>query len=176
MNRLFLMCGFLLFLISCKSADPKREFRIERKDQTVNLNAFIGKKISVQKIGRDTTKTEKFMGLDGDTVVQKIIHFDQKFKARYQVLRNVFNELERDTISFIVYDHYGRPKFEHYENALLYISFDQEDENYYLQKYQYDPVKKTKKGNWKGLNGESIEKLFHEKKNGVLTARGLFDK
>ena len=36
-------------------------------------------------------------------------------------------------------------------------------------------VEKTKDGTWKGLKGESIEKLFNEKKNGVLTARGLFD-
>ena len=176
MNRLFLWGGFLLFLISCKPTDLKKDSLIEKEDKTVNLYAFIGKKIFVQKVERDTTLTEKFIGLDGDTVVQKVIPFDQKFEAKYQVLKNVFNELPTDTGSFLVYDHYGRPKFQNYENALLYISVDQEDENYYLQKYQYDPVKKTKKGDWKGLNGESIEKLFHEKKNGVLTARGLFDK
>ena len=165
----------MLFFISCKSADPKKDSLIEQKDKTVNLYASIGKKISVQKVERDTTKTEKFIGLDGDTVVQKVIFFDQKFKAKYQVLRNVFNVLPIDTISFIVYDHYGRPQFEDYENVLLYILLDQEDEKFYHQKYQFDPVKKTKNGNWEGLNGESIEELFIEKKNGVLTARGLFD-
>ena len=175
MNRIFLVCGFLLFLFSCKSADPKKDSLIEQKDKRVNLYAFIGKKISVEKIERHTTKTEKFIGLDGDTVVQKVIHFNQKFKAKYQVLRNVFNELETDTVSFIIYDHYGQPQFENYKNVLLYISFDKEDKNFYHQKYQFDPVKKTKRGNWKGLNGESIEELLNEKKNGVLTARGLFD-
>jgi hypothetical protein len=175
MNRLFLLGGFLLFLISCKTADLKKDFLIEKEDKTVNLYAFIGKKIFVQKVERDTTLTEKFIGLDGDTVVQKVIPFDQKFEAKYQVKKNVFNELETDTVSFLVYDHYGRPQFEDYENVLLYISFDQEDENFYHQKYQFDPVKKTKNGNWEGLNGESIEELFIEKKNGLLTARGLFD-
>ena len=176
MNRIFLVFGLMLFLISCKSADPKKDSLIGKEDDMVNLYAFIGKKISVEKVERDTALTEKFIGLDGDTVVQKVIPFDQKFEVKYQVLENVFNELETDTVSFFVYDHYGRPKFENHENALLYISVDQEDENYYLQKYQYDPVKKTEKGNWEGLNGESIEKLFNEKKNGVLAARGLFDK
>lgn len=175
MKRIFLVFGILLLLICCKSPHTKENSLFEMKDKSVNLYAFIGKKISVQKSERDITKTEKIIGFDGDTVVQKVIYFDQRFEAKYQVLKNIFNELQTDTIEFIVYDHYGRPQFENYENVILYISFDKEEGNFYHQKYQFDPLKKTKNGNWKGLNGESIEKLFNEKKDRILAAHGLFD-
>jgi len=52
--------------------------------------------------------------------------------------KNEFNELQTDTVEFLVYDHYGRPQFE------KYISFYKEDGNFYLQKYQFDPVKDQK--------------------------------
>lgn len=175
MYRKFLIFGILLLLIGCKSTETKKDSLVEMKDESVNLYAFIGKKISVQKVERDTTKPEKFIVLNGDTVVQKVIYTDQKFKAKYQVLENVYNELETDTIEFTVLDHYGRPKFGNHENVLLYVSFYKEERIFYHQKYQFDPVKKTKNGNWEGLDGESIEELFNEKKEGVLTARGVFD-
>ena len=167
MTRILLVFSILLLLICCKSTDTKKSSLFKQKDKSVNLYAFIGKKISVQKFERDTTESEKFIGLDGDTVIQKVIYFNQRFKAKYQVLEDVFNELQTDTVDFIVYDHYGQPQFGNYENVILYVSFDQEEGNYYHQKYQFDPVRKTENGNWKGLNGESIEKL--------LTARGLLD-
>jgi|GEM_PF-3153550 len=100
---------------------------------------------------------------------------DRGFNNQYKVVKNVFNNIESDTIQFVAYDHYGRPGFENYENVILYISLSKEKGNYYHQKYQFDPVKKQKNGTWEGLRGESIEKLFHIKRKGVLTARGLFD-
>jgi hypothetical protein len=101
---------------------------------------------------------------------------DYGFKNKYKIIKNVFNELKKDTIEFITFNHYGRPAYEKHKNVILYISFNKKKGEYYLQKYQSDPVEKTKKGTWKGLNGETINELFDKRKNGVLKARGIFNK
>lgn len=87
----------------------------------------------------------------------------------------MFNNLQQDTVTFLAFDHYGRPKFENYEHVLLYLSRLEKDNKLYHQKYQYDPVIKNAKGIWSGLNGESVEKLFKKKKSEVFKARGLFE-
>lgn len=87
----------------------------------------------------------------------------------------VFNKLQQDTINFLAFDHYGRPKFENYEYVLLYLSKSEKDNRLYHQKYQYDPVKRNEKGTWTGLKGESIAELFEKKKREVFKARGLFN-
>lgn len=87
---------------------------------------------------------------------------DSGFKSKYKVVKNVFNNLKTDTIEFVAHDHYGRPRFENYKNVILYISLNKEKGNFYHQKYQFDPVEKTKNGIWRGLKGESIENLFNE--------------
>ena len=175
MNRYLLILGFLFLISSCKSTKNKTESDFYSENNEINLFAFIGKKMSVKIFERDTTATEKFIGIDGDTVVQKVIYFDQRFKAKYQIEKPLFNNFKKDTISFLVYDHYGRPKFEKYEYAIMYISKSEKENEFYLQKYMYDPVKKNDDGTWSGINGESIKELFENKKNGYLKARGIFE-
>ncbi|WP_460219321.1 hypothetical protein [Psychroserpens sp. MEBiC05023] len=153
----------------------KSEFQF--KDESKNLYAFIGKKISVTEFDPNENNMRKIIDtITGDTLIRESYVMDRGFKAKYKVVINVFNDLKSDTIEFLAYDHYGRPTFENYENVLLYISLSKEKGNYYHQKYQFDPVEKSTDGTWKGLKGESIEKLFTDKKNGVFKARGLFKK
>ena len=145
-------------------------------DDSINLYAFIGEKISVTEFDPNENNIRiEVDSISGDTVRRISYIMDNGFKNKYRVIKNVFNELKTDTIQFVAYDHYGRPGFESYKNVILYISLNKEKEYYYHQKYQFDPVKKTKEGIWKGLKGESIEKLFNKKKKEVLTARGLFN-
>lgn len=175
MNLKLLIFFVSVLIISCKSTDLKKNPELKINDETVNLFAFIGKKISVEELHRDKFKTRiKIDSISGDTIRTTTISMDRGFKNKYKVVRNVFNDLKTDTIEFVAYDHYGRPEFENYKNVLLYVSLNEEKGGYFHQKYQFDPVEKTNNGTWKGLNGKSIEKLFSEKKKGVLTARGLF--
>lgn len=176
MNRIFPILGILIILISCKSTKvgQKSEFKLE--DDSVNLYAFVGEKISVIEFDPNENNTRiEIDSITGDTIRRVSYVMDYGFKNKYKVVKNVFNDLKTDTIEFVAYDHYGRPGFENYKNVILYISLNKEKGHFYHQKYQYDAVEKTKNGTWKGLNGESIEKLFNAKKKGVLTARGLFD-
>ena len=175
MSRYLLIFCFLFLAYSCKSRDVSIEPDFYSENNDINLFAFIGKKISVNIIERDTTETEKIIGIDGDTIIQKVVYFDQRFKAKYKIEKTLFNNFKQDTISFVVYDHYGRPKFEKYEYAIMYVSKSDKKTGFYLQKYMYDPVKKNDDGNWVGINGESINELFNNKKNGYLKARGIFE-
>lgn len=177
MSRIIHILVFLIILIGCKSTIVGLKPEFKMNDDSVNLYAFIGEKISVIEFTPyDNNSLNEIDSITGENIQKMSIGLDNGFKIKYKVVKNVFNDLKTDTIEFVAYDHYGRPKFENYQNVILYISFNRKKGHYYHQKYQYDPVLKTKDGTWKGLNGESIEKLFKEKKNGVLTARGIFNK
>ncbi|PKH49956.1 hypothetical protein CXF68_04220 [Tenacibaculum sp. Bg11-29] len=176
MSFKYFIIGFFI-IIGCKSIDIKKASEFKLTDESINLKVFIGEKISVKEFDPNKNNKKKVIdSITGDTIIRKTYVMDHGFLAKYKVVQNVFNDLKTDTIEFLVYDHYGRPGFENYENVLLYISLNKEKYNYYHQKYQFDPVKRTKKKTWKGLKGESIENLFTEKKNGVLKARGTFGK
>lgn len=176
MNRLFSIFLVLLFFIGCKATDIKKDSDFPINDKTVNLFAFIGEKISVTEFDPNENNNERIEidSVTGDTIIQRYYVMDQGFICKYKVLKNVFNQLDTDTIEFRAYDHYGRPGFENYERVILYISVSGDSSHYFHQKYQFDPVIKSPKGRWKGLNGESIEELLNKKKNDVFTDRELF--
>ncbi len=176
MNRIFPILGILIIQINCKSTEIGQQSEFKMMNDSVNLYAFIGEKISVIKFNPNSNNTQtEFDPIRGDTIRAVSYITDNGFKYKYKVVKNVFNNLKTDIVEFVAYDHYGQPKFENYKNVILYISLNKKKGHYYHQKYQFDPVEKTKNGIWKGLNGESIEKLFNEKKRGIFTARGLFD-
>lgn len=158
----------------CKPYNINYEPNFSKENDSINLYAFIGQKISVTEFDPNLDNVQiEIDSISGDTIRHVNYVMDNGFKAKYKVLKNVFNDLKTDTINFVAYDHYGRPGFENYEYVLLYISLNKEKGNYYHQKYQFDPIEK-KNGKWKGLNGKSIDELFNEKKIGVLKARGVF--
>jgi hypothetical protein len=115
------------------SQNPYPDFLVS-SDESQNLVAFVGKKISVEKIpGR--------YGLDA------------KFKARYQVLQVVYGQYSASNIEFTVFDHYGDPSFAKYETALLYVVLRRSwllQPRYFHEKYQYQPVYATGDNRWAG--------------------------
>lgn len=71
---------------------------------------------------------------------------DAKFLAKYKILEKVCGDYRKDTVEFIVYDHYGNPAFEKYKTVMLYLS--EYEGVYYHEKYQYHDLYKTKDGKW----------------------------
>ena len=113
----------------------------------------------------------------GDTIVQRrSFILDNAFEAKYKVLQCVFNDLKIDTITFKAFDHYGRPAFENHSPVLLYISKSEDGSYYFHQKYQFDPLLKSKNNSWVGKHGESLQTLFNQKKKTIFKTRGLFKK
>lgn len=92
------------------------------------LLVFVGEKIEV-KIG-----DPEFEGRDA------------RFVAKYKILERVCGSYSKDTIEFIVYDHYGLPEFQSYKTVLLYVAIT-DSLNYHL-KYLFQPLYKTKNGKW----------------------------
>ncbi len=172
-----LLSLLLLILVGCKSTNVNKDADFKINNESVNLFAFIGEKISVTEFDPNNPKNIK---IEIDSITKDTLRFesyvmDNGFNCKYKILKNVFNEIKNDTVEFKAYDHYGRPGFENYENVLLYLSRNEEKNEYYHHKYIFDAIKKDKNGKWKGLKGESIEKLFNEQKNGYLKARGVFE-
>lgn len=126
---LTLMISFLSF-----GQDSIPEFikRYHEENSKANLKVFVGEKINIKK------------ELDTSGGYQ----LDEKFSAKYKVLKNIYGQIKLDTITFIAFDHYGKPPFSEYKYALLYV-IKQNDE-YYHCKYQYNPLFKTKNNRWAG--------------------------
>ena len=147
MNRILQILGILIILISCKSTKIASESEFKMANDSVNLYAFIGEKISVIEFDpNENSERKEIDSITGDTLIFKSWVMDNGFKNKYKVIRNVYNELKTDTIEFVAYDHYGRPGFEKYNNVLLYLSYNKEKGNYYHQKYIFDPIEKNKNG------------------------------
>ena len=100
--------------------------------KSANLYVFVGKKISIEQFYPDI----KFL-------------MDRAYKAKYQILEEVYGHHSIDTIEFEVYDHYGIPQFSNYDYVVLYLSQD-DDGNWFHQKYLYDEVYLTLDNKWAG--------------------------
>lgn len=138
---------FLLIIIGCAS---KRVTFIEPIENTsLNLYAFVGKKISVEEFDPNLNNEEITIdSITGEKTIKTRYIMDYGYIAKYLLIENVFNNLNRDTIEFLAYDHYGRPGFEDYDTVLLYISKSKNEEHYFHQKYQYDQMFTDKKGRY----------------------------
>ena len=146
-------------------------------DSSINLFAFVAQKISLEEFDPNYKQPIKVEvdSTTGDTIVTKrSFIMDNAFEVKYKIIQAVFNDLKTDTIVFKAYDHYGRPAFEMYSTVLLYISKSEDGSYYFHQKYQFDPLYKTKNRSWTGKNGESLQKLFNIKKKTVFKERGIF--
>lgn len=69
---------------------------------------------------------------------------DAQFIAKYKVLENLYGDIKKDSVTFYVFDHYGWPKFKDYEKLVLYVN--KYCDIYVHEKYQYQPLLKTKNG------------------------------
>ena len=174
--KIVLLLSFFLNSNFVFSQTNSKQFFYESND-TVNLFAFIGRKISITEFDPKKKGLKEKIEIDsitGDSIIRRSYTMDYAFNAKYIILKPVFNNLKADTVDFVVYDHYGRPGFENYETVLLYISKSKEGDFYFHQKYQYDELHKSSKGIWKGKKGESIQCLFLKRKTEVFKARGIF--
>jgi hypothetical protein len=133
-------CSLLLLLLSSCAIDPVINEKIVpiaisyETDQSSDVYVFIGRKLKV------TFMTNEDTSIFAST--------DKKFFAQYEVIDNVYNVLETDTIEFIGFDHYGEPEFSRFENVLLYVI--KKDSEYFHLKYQFNDVYRTIQGRWAG--------------------------
>ena len=164
-----------LALFSCKSLNQDLNETFYQENKGINLYAFVGKKLSVIEFDPNNPRQYRISinSTTNDTIKYDQYIMDLGFNCQYLVVKKIFNDLNTEVIEFKAYDHYGRPAFENYNYSVMYVSMKSDSSGYFHQKYQFDPVKMDKNGNWIGLNGESLEKLFKEKKEKVL--KGLFD-
>jgi len=129
-------------------AQNKKTEVFYEEDQSVNLYAFIGKKISVEEFTPIQKIIKKLDTETGDSIIVRTISMDNAFKVKYKIIQKLFNDLKTDTIEFVAYDHYGRPGFEEFEYSILYISKNSEGNGYYHRKYQFDGLYKDQNDEW----------------------------
>jgi hypothetical protein len=160
MHRILIL-PLLLIFCNCSSVHNKQELPIIVNSS--NQYAFIGKKIEILEIAnRDIKTIFKTDSITNERKEYISMPMNYIFKAKYEVIQNVYNELKVDTLEFIVLDHYGRPKFEDYENVLLYLHYDNDVKDFYLDKYKFEVVTQKDNGNWKATNGKSLKRVIND--------------
>ncbi len=124
----FLWLGWCLLAAACASLDtdtdiPDFKYQMTGGEPGQTI-AFVGEKIAVDEVG--------FICADGD------ICMDLRFHARYRIVELLEGKFEGDIIDFVVYDHYGYPRFAHAERPVIYLI--QAGDQLYHHKYSFDPL------------------------------------
>lgn len=118
--------------------------RIYSQERFDSLIVFVGEKIAV--VGCPNSTYQDTMITESDTIITVHLALDSKFIATYKINQLVNGSYSNDTISFIVFDHYGNPAFSKFKNVLLFVK--PLEGKYYHEKYQYFPVYKTTNDRW----------------------------
>ncbi len=143
MRIYFFIIFISTFFTSCQQQKDAPDTCMENPGVEGKLIVIVGEKVSV-KILPQVPGT-----------------MDGKFLATYVIKELVCGKYNRDTISFIAYDHYGYPGFSNFKNAMLFLS--DYDSIIYHQKYQFFDVYKTKNGRW----ASSYQSDDYERSSGV---------
>jgi len=94
------------------------------------------------------------------------IPFDRKFKGTYKVIENVYGDFKTDTISFSIYDHYGRPPVEQYDKVIFYVYDNCGVLN--SRKYTYTVPVRSNNGEWVVPFRYQSKEFLQLKKEGFL--------
>lgn len=117
------------------------------EEENPKLYVFIGEKIKV-----DYAKRKYYCNRSS---------MDFKFDAKYRVIENLYGDYKNDTINFVAFDHYGKPRFSEFDHVILYVA--EYCGSLYHVKYQYNDVYKTKYGKWaspyQGFDYEKLDSL-----------------
>ena len=101
------------------------------EEEITNFYAFVGEVLKVK--------------VEEHPYYCDFLPMDSKYRAELKIIDQIHGLYPEDTISFIAYDHYGKPNFSEYTNVLIYVV--ENCEELYHIKYQYSPVYKVN-GKW----------------------------
>jgi hypothetical protein len=110
-------------MVSCDDKNPK-------------LYIFIAEKISAKYVRTNyCPENGRFW-----------ISMDSRYQAKYKILENIYGGYSKDTITFMAFDHYGKPPFLDYKYVMLFVS--EHCGQLIHEKYQYFDVYPTADGRW----------------------------
>ncbi len=128
--------GLCLFAAACVALKPDAD--IPDFNNTIvggdpgQTIAFIGEKIAVQEVG--------YVCPDGS------ICMDARFHARYRLIELLEGKFDGKVIDFVVYDHYGYPRFADESPVVLYVL--QIGDQLYHDKYAFDALHPVRGGGY----------------------------
>jgi hypothetical protein len=148
----------IILLIILSSLLASSSFGQEQNASALpDLYIFVGEKIKIKEIVRkeeppvktDEIKTSISSDSNGEFTTEEVtIQFYHEYKAKYKILKNVYGDLEMDTIEFKAYDHFGTPDFSKYKYVLLYVT--KHNGEFYHIRHEYSALYKTKDNRWAG--------------------------
>lgn len=112
---------------------------------------FVGKKIEVTDANFPTNSTGDSILVDGKwrLAPKRVINYG-RYLCKYQILEKHGGYYDKDTITFIAFDHYGTPIFSKYDFVILYV-YPRSDNGFVHCLYIFDALYKTTDGQWAGF-------------------------
>ena len=112
-----------------------------------SLLVFVGEKIEVKEYPEENDGIRIDTIINGnDTTYRSRFSMDSRYVAKYKILQWLNGSYDKDTIEFIVYDHYGTPGFSKFKTVLLFVSYY--EGKLYHEKYQYFSLYLTTDNKW----------------------------
>lgn len=141
----FIWLGWCLFAAACVSAEPPADIqdfsnRIVGGDPGQTI-AFVGEKIAVLQ--------------DDYVCPENHICMDARFSARYRIVELLEGKFDGEIIDFVVYDHYGYPRFANADRPVIYLM--QVDDQLYHHKYSFDPLHPVRGGGYATCGDPFVE-------------------
>ena len=130
---LFKVITVMLSLMCTVSASAQDVFNFDNSTKSGDVSqtiAFVGERVGLVAVENPCP--------------EDYICLDVRFNARYRILDLLEGEYEGDTIDFVVYDHYGEPKFSKHDRVIIYVY--QSEDGYVHHKYSYDLLRSVKGG------------------------------
>lgn len=131
------ICFLISFLfIKCSSFYNKKSATY-RENKEHNLYIFIGEKIDIETISSSKHKGIKFIECtQRDTLYRRYQPYEDEFKMRYKILKNIYNNIGKDSVTFQV----RKPIYQDHKKVILYLSRGI-DGFYYNPNSEYDEIK-----------------------------------
>jgi len=110
-----------IFLIFCS------HFAYGQLNVDTNLYVIVATKIKLEelKLNINTKSHDDFLrkyGIIDSLGRGKDVQFDiSHYRAKYKIIRNLYNKIETDTVEFVNTSWYGRPPFEKFDYVVLYL-------------------------------------------------------
>jgi hypothetical protein len=154
-------------------------------DRDASTFVFVGQLVDFEELPDQCPPSKEVEELDpteDDAKLDSIcIQFDALFRATYRVLEILHGDIESQTVTFHIADHYGFPAFAYFKNALLFLEVHPDE--IWLEKYQGYALHRTKDESWATCGnpydewrGNPLRYLIEPKFQNPLGSVGEFSK
>ena len=145
LRLLFFIAPFMCFAQESKTVHAFIGELLEYK-KVDYIEYYNLKKKVISKVTLEVGDTSTYY----ETIKNPPILMDEMYLAKYKIIKWLHNNVEKDTIEFVSFDHYGIPAAFNSKTPILYLGYNEKKGEYFQYKYQFDDAF-IYKNKWVGI-------------------------